>query len=124
MSTSVLKKNLTNSEDDAVKSAENRYRSTSITIRTTVREKELITRCAQKQGYSISAYLIESAIHSESSICSAVLPLVKEIRKLSNIIKTMDQSLCDADRRTPALDDVVELQKQICEMMQTIAINI
>lgn len=65
MSTSESKKNSIDAEDDAVKSAVNRRRSVSITIRATENEKAIITRCAQKRGRSISAYLIESAIHKQ-----------------------------------------------------------
>lgn len=124
MSTSESKKNSIDAEDNSVKQVKNRRRSVSITIRATENEKAIITSCAQKRGRSISAYLIESAIHSDSSICTAFLPVVKELRKFTNMIRITDQSLCEANRRTPTLDDVVEMQKKICDMVQSIAINI
>ena len=100
-----------------------RYRASTITIRVTDLEKEIISRRAFRNGQSVSAYIIESAIEKDKRMTLEIIPLVKAIRKLTDTVRLFDKEMCDRKQRTAALDDLVVNQNKICEMMLHIAGN-
>ena len=105
--------------------------TTTITIRLTETEKNAIICKARSRRESITRFVIESAVTNESRRMKDLRPILIKIRTLTDTVKEMNKSLCerglrtagDTDAEDPALDDIVDLQRDIFSLLQEYAAN-
>lgn len=97
--------------------------TTTITIRLTETEKKAIICKARSRRESITRFVIESAVTNESRRMKDLRPILIKIRTLTDMVKEMNKSLCERGFRTPALDDIVDLQRAIFSLLQEYAAN-
>ena len=103
------------------KQSEKMLKDEIITIRLTELEKKLIERNAQKRNKSVSRFVVEAAVFSEPMIIRTIRPVMVEVRKLSEAVRSLERTVRDGGQWAPSLDDIIDLQKNIFSMVQSMA---
>ena len=98
-----------------------RKRDTSLTIRLTPSEKELIFLRAKQKHLCVTDYIVATLLFDDQKKNSFVRPLMIKIKCVTDQLSTIQKELKETSFYYPDFNEVADLQREIIDMLTQIA---
>ena len=98
-----------------------RRRDTTLTIRLTKAEKNLIERNAKPARRSITDYLVLLSLETPIHVAEDVKPLLIELKRIGNNLNQITAKINAGAFRSYNFEDMIDGQKMIYEQLLSIA---
>lgn len=105
----------------AMNDRSNRNRNATISIRISKAEKNFISQRASLAGKSITSFIVESALKSDSPNIQGVTPILNKLNQIQRILKRIEVE--DKSLQAAYMKDIFDLQNKIYSSTYRLALK-